>query len=45
VLELAVVASAQFIVTYNRRDFTGAEKFGITVVTPHEFLKRIGEGL
>ncbi len=44
VLELAV-ASAQFIVTYNRRDFTGAEKFGITVVTPHEFLKRIGEGL
>jgi len=45
VLELAVVASAQFIVTYNRRDFTGAEKVGITVVTPHEFLKRIGEGL
>jgi putative PIN family toxin of toxin-antitoxin system len=45
VLELAVEASAQFIVTYNRRGFTGAEKFGITVVTPHEFLKRIGEGL
>ena len=43
VLELAVVASAQFIVTCNRRDFTGAEKFGIKVVTPHEFLKRIGE--
>jgi len=43
VLELAVVASAQFIVTYNRRDFTGAEKFGIKVVTPHEFLIRIGE--
>jgi len=45
VLELAVVASAQFIVTYNRRDFMGAEKFGIKVVTPHEFLKRIGEGI
>jgi predicted nucleic acid-binding protein len=43
VLELAVVASAQFIVTYNRRDFTGAEKFGIKVVTPHEFLIKIGE--
>jgi predicted nucleic acid-binding protein len=45
VLELAVVASAQFIVTCNRRDFTGAEKIGIKVVTPHEFLKRIGERL
>lgn len=44
VLELAVGASAQFIVTYNCRDFTGAERFGIKVVTPHEFLKRIGEG-
>jgi predicted nucleic acid-binding protein len=44
-LELAVEASAKFIVTYNRRDFAGAEKFGIKVVTPNEFLKGIGEGL
>jgi predicted nucleic acid-binding protein len=45
VLELAVESSAKFIVTYNRRDFMGAEKFGIKVVTPNEFLKVIGEGL
>ena len=43
VLELAVEASAQFIVTYNLRDFAGAEEFGIRVVTPKEFLKVIGE--
>ena len=45
VLELAVESSAKCIVTYNRRDFLGAEKFGIKVVTPKEFLKGIGEGL
>ena len=45
VLELAVESSAKFIVTYNRRDFMGAEKFGIKVVTPNEFLEKIGEGL
>jgi putative PIN family toxin of toxin-antitoxin system len=43
VLELAVEASAKFIVTYNLRDFVGAEKFGIQVLTPKEFLKVIGE--
>ncbi|MEK6755808.1 MAG: putative toxin-antitoxin system toxin component, PIN family [Bacteroidota bacterium] len=43
VLELAVEASAKFIVTYNLRDFAGAEKFGIQVLTPKEFLKVIGE--
>ena len=45
VLEVAVESAAKFIVTYNRRDFMGAEKFGIKVVTPNEFLKGIGEGL
>jgi predicted nucleic acid-binding protein len=34
---------AKFIVTYNRRDFMGVEKFGIKVVTPNEFLEEIGE--
>lgn len=43
VLELAVEASAKYIVTYNLRDFAGAEKFGIQVVTPKAFLKVIGE--
>ncbi len=42
-LELAVESNADFIVTYNRRDFRSAETFGIGVVTPAEFLKLIGE--
>lgn len=43
VLELAVTASCEFIVTYNKRDFQGAESFGLRVVTPKEFLEEIGE--
>lgn len=43
VLELAVAADCDFIITYNRRDFEGTEKFGIDILTPQEFLKRIGE--
>jgi len=43
VLELAVTASCDFIVTYNKRDFQGAERFGLRVVTPKEFLEEIGE--
>lgn len=43
VLELAVAASCGFIVTFNTRDFAGAEQFGIRVVTPKEFLQFLGE--
>jgi len=43
VLELAVTASCDFIITYNKRDFQGAERFGLRVVTPKEFLEEIGE--
>ena len=43
VLELAVVSNGDFIVTFNKRDFQGAEQFGIQVVTPQEFLAQIGE--
>ena len=43
VLELAVEAEAEFIVTYNLRDFAGAEQFRLRVVTPHAFLRHIGE--
>jgi predicted nucleic acid-binding protein len=42
VLELAVEAACDFIVTHNRRDFAGTERFGVRVVSPREFLKRIG---
>ena len=43
VLELAVAAECKYIVTYNKRDFRGTERFGISVVSPLEFLQTIGE--
>ena len=39
ILELAVAARAQFIVTHNVRDFAGAAEYGIGVIRPHEFLR------
>jgi predicted nucleic acid-binding protein len=43
VLELAVKAGCDAIVTYNQRDFAGVEEaFQIRVVAPGEFLKDIG---
>lgn len=43
VLELAVSARCEYIVTHNIADFRGVEKFGIKAVTPGAFLKIIGE--
>lgn len=42
VLEAAVAGSCDGIVSYNKRDFVGAERFGLWVDTPSEFLQRIG---
>ena len=42
ILELAVRTRCDAIVTYNRRDFTGVERFGIEVLTPAELLQKIG---
>ena len=42
VLELAVKARCEFIVSYNQRHFRGVEQFGIQVITPNEFLQRLG---
>ena len=39
VLELAVESEVDFIVTHNVRDFSGAEQFGVRVLTPQEFLR------
>jgi predicted nucleic acid-binding protein len=41
ILELAVAAGCRYIVTHNLRDFRGTEKWGITAVTPGDFLKLI----
>lgn len=43
VADVAVTAQAEAIVTQNVRDFKGMEKFGIDVLTPKEFLQKIGE--
>jgi len=43
VLELAVTANCEYIITYNLDDFKGAEKFGVMPITPKEFLQMIGE--
>ena len=41
-LELAVKAQCDFIVTFNKRDFEGIARFGLTTVTPYELLEKIG---
>lgn len=41
ILEVAVRRQAS-IVTFNARDFTGAERFGIGVMTPKEMLALVG---
>jgi len=42
VLELAVTAECEFIVTFNQSDFQGVEQFGLDAITPQEFLRKIG---
>ena len=42
VLELAVTAECDFIVTFNQSDFQGIEQFGLAAITPQEFLRKIG---
>ena len=43
ILELAVAARCDYIITYNKRDFSGVETFGIRVIDPRTFLQEIGE--
>ena len=43
VLELAVAANSQYIITYNLKDFSNIQKFGIEAVTPGRFLQLLKE--
>lgn len=43
ILELAVAAQAQYIVTHNLRDFAGIETFGLEAVTPARMLVKLSE--
>ena len=42
VLEVAVAGECDAIVTYNSKDFRGAEQFGIQILTPRDLLEQIG---
>jgi predicted nucleic acid-binding protein len=41
VLELALASASSYIVTHNRDDFRDAERFGLKVLTPAEFLRAL----
>jgi len=41
VLELAVEAGCTSIITFNKRDFSEAGRFGMILETPSEFLRRL----
>jgi putative PIN family toxin of toxin-antitoxin system len=43
VLELAVTAGCDYIVTHNTSDFRNIDQFGIRAITPGEFLRVIRE--
>jgi len=43
VAEVAVAANCSHVITYNLKDFGSLEQFGLSVVTPLEFLKELGE--
>lgn len=45
VLDLAIAAGCNYLITFNQRHFTGAEQFTIKVVTPGEFLKIIYQSI
>ena len=42
ILELAVAANCDAIVTHNVRDFAGVGTFGLRLLTPGDFLKELG---
>lgn len=42
ILEVAAESQSKYIITFNKKDFKDIEKFGITALTPKEFLLEIG---
>ena len=43
VLELAVKAGYDYVITFNREDFQGIERFGLKTIFPQEFLMELGK--
>ncbi len=42
VLEVAVAGGCTAIITFNKRDFAGAERFHLVIRSPKEFLDDLG---
>lgn len=38
VLEVAAESQSEYIITFNKKDFKGIDKFGLKAVTPQEFM-------
>jgi len=43
VLEVAVESESDYVITDNRRDFAGLERFGLQALEPGRFLEIMGE--
>jgi len=43
VLELAINSQADFIITYNKKDFKRVSQLGVNILSPKEFLKLTGD--
>lgn len=42
-IDLALKCQANFIISYNTKDLQPIEKFGISILTPKQFLQLLGE--
>ena len=42
VLEVAVAASVDYLVTFNQRDFAGSESVGVNLITPAQLVEKLG---
>ena len=42
-IDLALKCQAQFIISYNDKDLRPIEKFGVSIITPKQFLQLLGE--
>ena len=42
IIEAALTANCKYIITYNKKDFLEVEQFGISVLTPYDFMQRLG---
>lgn len=43
ILELAVESECDYIISFNKKDFKGIDKFNVEVITPKELFIKIGE--